>query len=59
MAKKVFSKQDKIKHEEQFIEHLEKQIEWYKKNDKTKDEIAALKYKLDKAKLVLRLLTCK
>jgi CCR4-NOT transcriptional regulation complex NOT5 subunit len=56
MSKKVFSKNDKIKHEQQFIEHLEKQIEFFKK-EKDLDKVKSLKYKLDKARLVLKLLT--
>lgn len=47
-------KKDPVQHEKDYIEFLTKQIEW--KNSQ-KEDVTELKYKLDKAKLVLKLLT--
>lgn len=55
-------KKDPILHEEEWIDFLEKQIAYYKKQEKSKqnDEIIALhQRKLDKARLVLKLLKSK
>lgn len=52
-------KKDPIKHEEDYIQFLEKQIEWKKKQNnyiKNSPDVKELERKLSKARLILRLL---
>lgn len=48
-------KKDPKQHEEEYIQFLEKQIVW-KKANATKEEVDALKFKLSKARLRLKLM---
>lgn len=51
-------KQNPIEHEEQYINYLEKQIDFHKKQNSL-DKVEELKRKLSKARLVLKLLKSK
>jgi hypothetical protein len=52
-------KVDPVKHEQEYIEFLEKQIVWKKANSASIEEIKKLEYKLSKARLVLKILSVK
>ena len=55
-------KKDPVNHEKSYIEYLEKQLTWLQsqETDSAKEaKMKELKYKLSKARLVLKLLTSK